>query len=239
MGNVARELYSVLNDIYQAQGTNTYDVLSQVLNIPEENRDDIVLAYGMIFGMINQMKSDLTKLQYIRQEKYLEALSNASKALTKISFDGNCTITSYQNCIDKVTLERIDACADLFSQDSGEFEIDEAKLTELLHEVTDLMESVKQSNIDLNLKSVITAGLEDIKKSILNYRFKGVKGIKDALDASAGAMILSTGGAETEEERRIFKSVFELISKFNQLVLFGRNVGAIVSPLVQLWIDNK
>lgn len=239
MGNVAHQLYYILNEIEQSQNIETYEALGEIFKIPSSDKASILLSYGNLFAMINEIKTKLEDLPYISNEKYLKALANATEALTKVSFANPSTITNYQNYITEATLERIDSCGDLLKQATGEFELERESLDELQQEVENLIDYVAESTINMNLKTLVLNCLGDIKKSIHDYQFKGTKGIKDALDASAGAMILSTSGAETEEERHIFKSVFELISKFNQLVLFGRNVGAIVSPLINLWLDNK
>ena len=237
--NVAHRLYEILRRIKEYEGTNAYSILGEIFDIEEEERAEIILAYGGIFSLIEETKENLNNIKGIQKKKYLLALSEVTEALTRISFEVEGHIGDYKRNISIIALERIDACGDLLNQGMEEFKVSKEVLEEFLRDIDCLISRVHESIMSDTLKVVLLDNLHKIKDSILNYQLRGSRGIKNALDSSIGAMMLSTEGPKTEEEKNIFKSIFELIGHFNEMVTFGKSVTIGIAPIINHFLENR
>ena len=168
--------------------------------------------------LVTEVQDNIKKIPDINYSLYLSPFPRLEYAISPARLSDN--FASAMAEISDSDLVIIEFCSELLSKNFFEKLIDEPLLKELLNEIHQLYERIKQSDISLNLKEVLLDLLETMRRAIHEYRIRGIKGFEDGLAKILGKLILNRDLIQNSNSDEV-KEVGQLWNKFVSLYSFA------------------
>ena len=126
--------------------------------------------------------------------------------------------------------------ADGMSNYVNEILIQDAALKSLQEEVAELIESVLTSNLPDELKRSLGEGLASIQAAILDYRFYGAEGIRNAVDRNVVLIHRHFSDIESiddSESKSVIVRAFQYVWKVDKVVSKASRLKALAEPVFE------
>ena len=118
---------------------------------------------------------------------------------------------------------KIENCAD-FINDNIELNINEDSVSELLIETQNLIDEIRNSTINTDLKKMLLLQLSGVYDSLIKYDLFGYDAVELSVKMTIGSIVMNLNkDADNEDKDYIAKSL-QLMSKFNTIFSFVKNV---------------
>jgi gluconate kinase len=220
--NVIGRLYNLIYALKQTKGSNAEDTFGKVFSLEENDRVSILTNYAELFKMCNVGINKLEQLKPKRLEKYKDTLSQVSEGLSKIYFSASRNVIN--NGMDKFNdhfssnlMISLESCADYLSEHSTEEVVEDERILELLKEVYELEEFIVNSKLQSELEKILIYQLNNVRESLLKYKFYGSQGIIDSVATTLGTLILHREKIEDNKDKGTVEHIFKLVAKINSI----------------------
>lgn len=237
--NVIGRLYNLIYALKQINGhTNAEKTFCEVFSLEENDRVSILINYAELFNMCNAGIKKLEQLRPKRLEKYKDTLSQVTEGLSKIYFNAN-SLTS-NNGMDKFKehfssnlMISLENCADYLSEHSTEEVVEDERILELLKEVYELEEFIINSKLQNELEKILIYQLNNVRDSLLKYKFYGSQGIIDSVATTLGTLIWNREKIEHNNDKGTVERIFNLIVKINSIFSLKDNSIKLIGEIVR------
>lgn len=220
--NVIGRLYNLIYALKQTKGSNTEDIFCKVFSIEEKDRVSILTNYAELFKMCNAGINKFEQLKPKRLEKYKDTLSQVTEGLSKIYFNAAPNVTN--NGMDKFKehfssnlMISLENCADYLSENSTEHVVEDEKILELLKQVYELEEFIVNSKLQSELEIILIYQLNNVRDSLLKYKFYGSQGIIDSVATTIGTLLLNRETIEHNNDKGTVERIFKFVTKINSI----------------------
>lgn len=237
--NPAKRLYDILNTIMTKQRLiaehhgPTMSGLASLLGLGSEV--SFADAIGQIFSIIHSYEQFVKRSQNMAKEQksmHLDQLQVVKSALVQSD-----NWQRLSNGLDESLIRSLRWAAQEMSHHWNEYGIKEEDLASLQAEIDELTSEIVDSDLDIQLKSILTSGLNGVRQAILEYRIHGAEGLRQALDKIIADMIRyreEFNAASTENgARELIRNCFEIILKVDKLVSTGLKIKQIAGPPIK------
>ncbi|MGE6231430.1 hypothetical protein [Paenibacillus chitinolyticus] len=220
--NVIGRLYNLIYSLKKNRGSNAEGTFCKVFLLEENDRVSILKNYAELFNMCNVGINKLEQLKPKRLEKYKDTLNQVSEGLSKIYF--NATSSGFGNGMDKFNdhftsnlMISLENCADYLSEHSTEEVVEDERILELLKEVYELEEFIVNCKLQTELEKILIYQLNNVRESLLKYKFYGSQGIIDSVATTLGTLILNREKIENNKDKGTVEGIFKLVAKINSI----------------------
>mgnify|MGYP001164772489 CR=1 FL=1 len=231
--NPAGRLYHILKEAKEKPGGNsTGQVWAEVLNADTGDKYEILKRVSSLQTLVKETelliesRSDLNTNLYLRSFPRIRSVTSGENLAASWS--------NYQNNITDETLTRLEFCSEVLSHTSAEETITEEELETIKKEVEELRSSIHESNINFELKVIILDQVEAIRRSIEEYKIRGIKSLKNALEANIGSIIVHQDLYKKSEEKELIEKLGELIDKIDTVTSKILKVKKVISTVGKL-----
>lgn len=212
--NSAREGWA---KIFSTDPKNTSEILKGLADIYMEIRDAI--------RVVHDANED--------EDLYLQPILAVRAALETINLDEpwpNVRSRFQQNFVFALAY-----CADVIGRTHNEKVVEEEVLSTVQSEVEALVQRVVELDTDPELRRVIVDALNGIRAAIIDYRIVGSRGVNDAVDKAVGAVIRNRWRMSTNEDRDVFRAVFEWLARADTIFSITNNAHQLLPAATELF----
>jgi hypothetical protein len=215
--NPAGRLYLILEEAKNASAnTPTVQVWAKVFGFAPEDKIKLFSYIYLINELYRETIEQINSISDINKELYLQHLPNIARVVGPTNLD--TTWNSYVGSLSDVAMHSLAICSDTLSRLQMEQPIEQSSLDALRQEIEELAHTVENSDLDNIIKLVILDQLEAIRKAIWEYKLRGAKGLKEALDSSIMAMVRNHELFKKEGTKDEVKRFAKFITKFDSMV---------------------
>ncbi len=240
--NVVGRLYSIIKMIQKHQGGNTETALIEVFSLNENDVASIYSSYAKLFTMILDGKHQIEMYSPKNKDKHLKTLDNVISGLIKIKFNAprnpiNNGLDDFKNHFNANLMLSLEYCADYLSDFSKEIRLEETELKSLSDEINNMISELMDSEINNELKIVITYHFKKIRDSFLNYSLFGTEGIKNEVSTAVGSLLLNGNAITNARDKNIFGKAFEILTKVNTMINIGNKGTKLLEPVLMKMLE--
>lgn len=240
--NPAKRLYDIFNLIMDSQILDAEYVestmyryrLAVLLGLVPNADVYFADAIGQIFSIIHSYEQLVNRSETMPEElkgMHLDQLKDVKSFL--VGFED---WDELGDGLDKNFIRSLQWAAGEMNQHWDEREIEEEYLASLQSETEELINKIVNSDLDIQLMSVLTSGLNGVRQAILEYRIHGAEGLRQALDKIIADLARHREEFEAEstktETQEFIKDYLKIIQILDRLVSTGLKIKQIASPLV-------
>ena len=234
--NSAQRALLMIEQAIQAPGDKlAVNVLAEVFNVDPQNKAEVVRYLGLFLDLLRQAKEEVMRLENINQELYLQPFNDIAIWLGDINLNGPWL--TVKNKFDPGILSSLMFISDRFDWSFKEDLLENTVLDELRKEVEEFLKDIIASDLDRDFKLLLIEKLEDIRNSILYYRFWGVKGIRRAVEESVGAVIVNRQSHTSTAGVDKTKKFMQFVGRVNIVISSVTKIKELVSPIAGKILD--
>lgn len=221
---------------YTNPAKRLYDSLDTIMTRQRLGSDaSFADTIGQLFSIINSYEQFVNRSETMTEDQksmHLGQLQDVKSALAQSNNWGQVS-----SRLDKNFVRNFYWAAVEMSHHWDEYGIKEEDLASLQAEIDELTSEIVDSDLDAQLKSVLTSGLNGVRQAILEYRIHGAEGLRQALDKIIDDMIRyreEFNAASTENgTRELIRNCFEIILKVDNLVSTGLKIKQIAGTSIK------
>lgn len=244
--NPARRLHELLTEAFAvgAKQKNQQNLISnvvwaQVFGVNLTSKSELLSYAEEFFFLLKCSRESIEQLQDVRKEPYLRPLDHISQNIQRHGLLASKWASLESGLKNPAMMDMLEITANAIDGQSQLIELEEAQLTELRDNVTALLEDVRTSNLDSDIKVFLITRLEDILSTINHYSVCGSEGLRRVVEANIGATMLKTYGLYSNGEApSLIKDFFNLMVKFGSLLGIAKNVSEFLLPAAKEVIGN-
>lgn len=239
INNPAERLYVILSRASQAEHNRAIEqVLCEAMEI---KNNEFIRKYGELFDLINHIEKQIQKkFPSLKQRGYIALLNDIryylERVIRLVMGDQNKNKWSSASPLNNpnwVTLQSFGACVHDFEE--YKISINDTALNTLIDEVETLMNSVKESDLNDDLKNFVITKLLDLKQTLEKYYYYGNEEVKKEIYST----LLEVGliqneiaqDNQTEENKKLWRRIIESLSKWANIINAPLNTIVIADKL--------
>ena len=189
-GNPAYRLNRVLSEAArQDTGKTTKVAWATVFGVRPDDTMAIFHCLILLSNLVAEVESRIGEMEHINHGFYLQNFPKIKQALSHTNLDAGWG--EPRRFLDEATLRDVAFCGERLKEQFGDAEVSQDDLKDLLSSLENLIEEVKGSRIDAELKSALSRLLAVLDRAIREYRFTGASGLRAALSRALGELFLS------------------------------------------------
>jgi hypothetical protein len=226
--NPAARLYAVLS---QVQGSppswGVRQVWAKVLNTEPDNLPAIYRLIAAMNELIDDTEYRLSNRLGSNADIYLGELPNIRKGILLSNLDSQWEVT--RPFLTPRAMLGLQFCSHELAKDHQEKDIEPDQLAQLLAEAESLSKEVLTADIDETLRAVLIDQVEAFRTSILEYKLRGLVGMRRALAIYVGEVVMNHGLHEKQKGRgaELVSKLRDFAGKFAGVVAIAANVATI------------
>lgn len=230
--NIVNRLIDNLKSINGNKSSDFYDHIKTEYNLEK---------IDFFLSMIRMCDLGITKVQELNKkssEKHAETLRKVKINICSL-IDIN-TIIEFSNRFNSLFTDtlflKIENCAD-FINDNIELNINEDNISELLKETQGLIDEIKQSALEHNLKKILLLQLSGVYDSLLKYSLFGYEEVELSVKMTIGSIVMNLNKDADEIETSFIAKSLKLMAKFNTTFSFVKNANYLICACMKLLPD--
>ncbi|BCN31681.1 hypothetical protein [Anaeromicropila herbilytica] len=241
--NEIAEILEILNLASKATNSNSAIVVyGQIFNI--NNCDSIKLSEAKyeIITVIKKAKDNLATMS-AKNSRNIELLDKVLTTFSSINTTdnentvSNFRITCRELCNSLIYIE------ELYSEKFNKKKLSEKVIQELLTEIDELINDIKNADIESNFKNLFIQELQKLQLAMYKYKIYGNDGIENIISELMGKIILKTTDPEviTDQEKNIVRKILNFVANTNNIIKFSENATTIATnsaPLLLTMLNN-
>lgn len=225
-------LFRLLKEASLLKGETIFlDVWPQVFKVVPPDRAVGFALYGDIIGLLQEAKAEVLANPDLKQELYLGTITRIETLL--LSANPTAAWSNVTGQLQGPNLIALEFCADTLDRLSGEQEIKEEFLDELKAEIERLTGAILASDVEPELKQLLSDKLDQMRQAVLKYRIHGIEGLRVAVEASVGAVVLAGNSQKNEPRRKVIADFLEIVSKALLIVEQARKYLPLAGPAIR------
>lgn len=222
--NSIARLYKLISNLKEETTSNPKVAFCNVFSLTEDSDSEIMLAYSDLIKLCIDSNNLIEK--YHQNNTILKNnIDNTIFALSQVDFnDTTFGMRNFKNSLKDTTLSglqilsiTIPSCEEILSNE---------QLDEIYDSINSILIDIDNSNINNDLKVILSDRINDILIIIRKYKIYGSTELIKVLETSIGSICVNQNNIQTEPEKSLCKNI---ISKLVTTISFlNKNV-----PLIE------
>ncbi len=236
--NPAGRLHKILCEAKKHQDKEkSLDVWAKVLNV-DANDVFVTKAVVELYSLSNEIQSLIKMNEDLNHELYLKSFSTIERAFFPLNL--STSWTHVKQFLNDEALTRLQFCAEQLSQYYAEDTLSEEDLKQIIEKIESLFEVVYSSTIPDVLRLSILEEVERLRYSIIMYRIKGAKGLKEALQGTIGSVVANQEElkAASATAPDVLKRLGELIDKLDSFTARALKVKTMLTKPIRYLLEK-
>lgn len=215
---------------FDANESDTIRDIAEKYDMTENN-----LILSLIFCCDSTIKQ-IEKIDKRSKNKHMEVVKGLKENLFKMFVISNGGIHSsgFDSIFGPETLLRLEVAVDFINDELAPEDIETEKISQFAQQVQELIEDVKQSTIDEELKKLILQDLCGVSDMLTKYMVLGMEAVYESVKSTVGALMMNYRDDFTEDEKSVIRKVLCLMGTFNTEFGFVKNVSMLTSAALKL-----
>jgi hypothetical protein len=151
---------------------------------------ELHLRLAELIQLVYDAQRTIEQLDDPNQSDFLAPFEKITRLVGTINLDQQWN-KMREAYLDPMTMKLLWLAANAVSAQAGEISIREERLGELQAEVEALMKEVLDTAFSEELKAILVEKLKEIHTAILAYRISGLRGLRQAVESSLGAILFN------------------------------------------------
>lgn len=212
--NVIERLHGLIVKLKKSSAKYATDVFADVFNIDSDDNVKIFLCYSNLFILCNESLKIIDK-DYPNKPSLKTHIENTMNALSKIDFIKYNGMSDFNSALKSDTLSALEVIADMTP--CTEKTLSDDKLSEISKDINSIIDRILKSNMNEDLKSILTNRLLNIITIIKNYEIYGSEEVVKAIESSIGTIYLNQPSIKNDSEKSLCK---DILLKLTSIVSF-------------------
>ncbi len=188
--NPAGRLHEILTQLKGSSANSKLkNIWADVLGIDKNDEMKVVRQVIEVYRLTLEVEKLIKLKPEINHELYLASFDIMENITSPTNFHKLWHEVSGQFETDVLT--RLEFCSYELSRFYEEERVSEEEILEISEMVESLFEELNNSSIDDVSKLLLLEEIERIRHALANYRIKGAKGVKEALQATLGSVMVN------------------------------------------------
>jgi hypothetical protein len=236
MDNPAGHLYQILAKARRShESTPAAKVWESVLGTSSE-----VELYEALFHLrtlIEKVRELVESNPTLNHELLLKDYENIELALNIRKLDDHWGNSATR--LNDTAMTSLANIADRLSGTIPEQPIPDDELQEVSIRIAAMFELVRAAKIDDAFRALLLGQLETMRRSVVHYQLRGVRGMREALEHSIGMLVLNGDTCLKYQSSDVAKGFGELIVWFDRITSAALKFKELVGPIIkQVGFDN-
>ncbi|NEP15467.1 MAG: hypothetical protein F6J97_01035 [Leptolyngbya sp. SIO4C1] len=236
--NPARRLHSLLTKAFDVadkqdnkQSVSCNVVWSQVFGVHVNQKTELLSYAEEFLFLLKCSREAIERLQSVRKEPYLRPLDHISNQIQSHGFFGGKWANLGNGLNNPAIMDMLEITANAIDVQGQLMTLEESQLAELLDATSSLLEEVRASNLDIDIKTFLSVRLEEICHAIDHYSVYGSEGLRRVVETNIGATVLKTYGLYSNGETPApIQKFLNLMLKFGSWLGLAADVSEFLLP---------
>lgn len=222
--NSIARLYKLIFDLKEESSSNPRVAFSNVFNLNKDDHSEILLVYSDLIKLCIDSNNLIDK-HHPNNMVLKSHINNTIFALSQIDFnDSSFGMRHFKVTLKDTTLTGLQMLSIMIS--SSEEILSSEQLDEVYKNINSILIDIDISNINNDLKAILTDRISDILIIIRKYKIYGSTELIKVIETSIGSICINQANIQTEPERSLCKNI---LSKLATTISFlNKNV-----PLIE------
>ena len=166
------------------------EVWKSLLDVKHGTESLLTSRLGKTMELPEQIISELHKIDETETDDYTYWTTQVNKAFMQQNL--NDSWDTFINYIDLHTLRYLKISKQLISAHAKYQEITDDKLAEMREKIEELIQEVRDSDLEIDIQSYLLSALAKIHISIIEYKITGYLPVMDSIDSTIGHAVINT-----------------------------------------------
>ena len=184
--NPVGRLWHILNDAKHQSGVRARVAWARALGVPEDDRADLMRQMGLLVELVRSAEEAISRSEP-SGEIYAPHFDSIYKSFFQNPEAGWSDAAQY---LGDGPMTALQIASERLSHTCPDAELKEDDLGKLEEELNTLIDDVVTSGLEDELKTLLVDQLRAISDAITHYRIAGIEGMRRAVQASIGAIVL-------------------------------------------------
>jgi len=240
--NAAKRLVEILQRAKTVEISNAptvvgwarvFGIVTETTNeVSEEQEFEVGRRLIQVYGLIDEIETQLLSIDGLNHSLYLRSFPRI-RSVCRLSTFKEGALSNVMGQLNDADLTVLEFCGHELSKYCSERVVDPDQLKDLTTRIDSLFVEVESSNLPKELRQFLLTQLETIRRSIQEYRIRGVERLKEALERVVGSMILNEELIKESVDRAEVGKFKGLCSTFYSIVIFAAKITPLVQPVAQ------
>jgi hypothetical protein len=244
--NIAGRLYNFIYKLINSDKEFVQEAFCEVFSLSKGDSDAFNTCYANLFSMCIEAKKQICCIPSKNTAKYINIMNDVITGISKMVIDpSHFSLSSVDEMedlrtyFDKVRMQSLSHCADFLSDHTKEAsnDIDDKMINDLIEDISDLTNYVLNCKLDEDLEKMLIIQLNNLRDSLLSYKYYGREGILNSVTTTVGTLILNKDKAKDDHSKEVIAKVFGILSRVNTIFSFAGNVmlmSGVINKLIGL-----
>jgi hypothetical protein len=193
------------------------EVLAPVFGLPPADVVALRRALILVDDLFQATMDRISALEGVDHKTFLRRIPPMRQGLANLHLDSQAKETLFR-VLDPVSLEALDLCAARLGEAVKESELSEDDLRAIESQVSELFDYVDQAEIDPDLRSVALDLVESMRRAIVEYRIRGIDGLRSAVEDAVGKLTLYYLRKQPKVDREPLNRIWRVVVIVENLV---------------------
>lgn len=229
LNNPAGRLHDLLTQaVRQSEQQNTRQAWAAVFGVDPTDTGAILQSLAALIEQIAVGKEEVLKLADANHDLFLEPFLELEKSFTQVNLEASWK--GFKSRIGSETLVKLRYCADKLGEVRAEEVLEKDQLAELRHMVEELIDEVAEAELPSQLKLLLLRNLETARMALLQYRIRGLDGLRTAADLNLGAVFRECVQGQPESARGVMNKVWTFAVRLNTVISMAQKLKSLPVP---------
>ncbi|ESA37140.1 hypothetical protein N836_00230 [Leptolyngbya sp. Heron Island J] len=217
--NPVRRLHSLLIKAFEAgngQPTAASKLIwAKVFEVSVDDNESLISCTDELFGLLRSSLDAVKGLHSVNSNPHMRTLIRIRSLLYSKNFLNDQWKIFSSGLKDQSLMDLLEMTANAIDRETRLTKLSQDQLNDLLTSAKELLEDIRQSDLDDDIKNFLFIRLDEVCSAIQYYSISGSTGLRRVIEANIGGTLLKLSGL-TPEERKT-----SVLTKFLHLMVRG------------------
>lgn len=240
--NTAGRLYEILTEMKKLHNPlgkklTIKESLVTVFNLNDKENSEVYYKMAEIMELIRNVKDEIKLLELEEESEFIGPINKIAEVFSGVSLDSSLELLFKENF--GYNLQSLKFCAITLKRERRDIEIDQEELNTVYKQFEALRKQVIETELPKQLRVLILKNIDEIMKSINDFKVKGLEGLKRTVESSVGSLILNRETVSgSRDGASIVEKILKNLSNLNQLLSASKTTKELLEPIIQ-YLSHK
>jgi hypothetical protein len=230
--SAARLIAILRSGLTAPQGQPWLNFWATAFNLPAENILDIYRSLDLTRELTDDTEKAINEIPDIRHEQYLRPLAPVRGILSRPNIHEGW---HSQRGVIEMAINGLEFASERLQAHSPEVDLPASELAEIGRQTAELIKTLGESQtIPKSLKLILFDLLSSVQRSINEYKFRGIRGVRRQLFVIASQIQENFSEFEKNKNEPEVKSFFTLLKRIDSVTAAALHVKELISAVAPL-----
>lgn len=226
----------ILKTLHVDNGIPIKNMWAEVFEVDCNDTYRILYNLAELNKIIENVKEEIDSIEKLNKDIYLKPILSIERAIKVL--DLNTISSGFKSRINDNTIQALAFCVDVLSREKSVEKIDEEEIKNIQKNIEEFIEEIINSDIADELKDFILKNLNNTRDAIINYRLRGLEGLKDAIEKSVGQIFYNSQLIKKNDGSEFVRRIFGILTKIELMLSIGSNGQSLLEPVTKFFLGQ-